>query len=936
MTTMASRRRYLPATVAALCLLPLAATTPAAHATEATSSPPGHVLTSARVPNAPDDRGEWDSHPTTAGEVISWTSPTALPVTDARPEFRVDGSVIGYPTVNSSGRVLSLAAGEEALSGVDSLSDIAVWFSGRRLDLVGTPPASKTSVETRQSPVGKTMTPVVDPGRAGNHPVTSFDYRSAALPWREFTSPMEVLGRAVLPTDVDNAPLVLILHGRHSPCYGFQKKGGAEPCPDGGRPIPSYLGYDYLQQMLASQGFATVSISANVINSEDYRSPDGGSAARSALIRHHLRLLSQWSTDPARPRWHQAFDPSRVLLIGHSRGGEGVNQAVIDTRATAPFDIDGQVLIAPVDFAYQTAAYTPTVTFLPYCDGDVYDLQGQRYVDAAQTLTSDDPSLRSSILMRGANHNYFNTEWTPGISQAPSNDDWYDQNHKLCGSKASPTRLTAGEQRRMAKTFVAASVHAMLEGDQDALDLVDSGRPVQLPQAGDAVAWTHAIGSNRTTVRLGDGAIRSGAATACRSGKLNSEFKRAPLALCGLPPSFARQVHWTAAGQKYYPDPQPAFARYGLTRRLAFSWSAPDEVAGMALTSPLDASAAGASVDLRVLADPAHYGSRVAFRLSDGTNSWTSSARAINPFAGSASLRPIWARTVRLDPSNAAVTVDLHRLQSIEMISRSDTGKVWLLDASVRRPGAQPVPETKLPNIKLGALTVTEGDAGGTRSAQVPFTVVGAVARPATFAVSSSAYWSDSAAQTQYTRVTVQPGETGGTIPVSFSSNNRDDADRLRLTVLAVPLSDIEMSDYNGMLTVTDDDPTPTLSLDVRQVPVRYGDKIVYEARLSAPSNRYIFFQLSGVVTNRPQLRTSALTQRFIDDHEDDVSGQTPTDGIAARYIRTYMGFSQGDRSETFSVPTKAKPRHPGLFSLTLLARNRSLGISDRATGWVR
>ncbi len=936
MTTMASRRRFLPATIAAVCVLPLSAAPLPGHAAGPPAFPPDRVLTSAAAPSPPDDRGSWRSSTTAGGKVISWTSPTPLPVTDARPEFRVNGSVIGYPTVNASGRVLSLATSAEALSGVDNLADIEVWFSGRRLDLVGTPPAGKTSPMTGQSPVGKTVTPKVDPGKAGSHPVTSFDYRSAAIAWREFTSPMEVLGHAVLPTDVDNAPLVLILHGRHSPCYGFEKAGGAEPCPDGGRPVPSYLGYDYLQQMLASQGYATVSISSNVINSEDYKSPDGGSAARSALIRHHLRLLTQWTADPSRPRWLQAFDPSRVVLIGHSRGGEGVNQAVIDARTTAPFDIDGQVLIAPVDFSYQTAAYTPTVTFLPYCDGDVFDLQGQRYVDAAQTLTPDDPSLRSSILMRGANHNFFNTEWTPGISEAPSFDDWFDQDHKLCGRDASPTRLTAGEQRRMAKTFVAASVHAMLDGDQGSIDVIDAGRPVQLPQAGDAVAWTHAIGGNRTTVRLGDGATRTGTATACRSGKVGSAFKRVTLPLCGLPSNYARQVHWTAARQSYYPDPQPAFAHFGLTRRLSFDWTAPDQVGGMTLAPPLDASSTGASLDLRVLADPTHRGARVVFRLSDGTASWTSRARAINPFAGNSFLRPIWARTVRLDLSAAATTLDLHNLQTIELVSRSDTGKVWLLDASVRRPGAQPVPEQRLPNITMGAVTVTEGDAAGTRTANVPFRVVGHLSQPAKFAVSYSTSSFDSGQRPQYAEVTVQPGDTGGSVLVPFSSNNRDDEDRVRITVLAVSLSNIEMSDYHGRLTVLDDDPTPSLSLSPREAPVHYGDPIVYEARLSALSNRFIVFQLRGVVTQLPQLRTSALTRRFIENHEGDVRGQTPPDGIAARFIRTYIGISPGDTSVTFSVPTKAKPLHPGRYSLTLQAERKVLGINDRATGWVR
>src|SRR5690606_11404027 len=115
-------------------------------------------------------------------------------------------------------------------------------------------------------------------------------------------------------------------------------------------------------------------------------------------------------------RWSGRLDPDRVVLVGHSRGGEGVNQAVGDTGGSAPYSVVGQFLIAPTDFAAQTAGYMPTAVALPYCDGDVSDLQGQKYVDASVGLSDGDNSLRSSVLVRGANHNYFNTEWTPGIS----------------------------------------------------------------------------------------------------------------------------------------------------------------------------------------------------------------------------------------------------------------------------------------------------------------------------------------------------------------------------------------------------------------------------------------------------------------------------------------------------------------------------------------
>lgn len=225
-------------------------------------------------------------------------------------------------------------------------------------------------------------TPRREPGEPGSFSTESFDYSAPDMKWLAFGAPMEVLGHAVLPLGVDHAPPVLFLHGRHIACYGIDDPG-CWPCVPGSQPVPSCLGYRYLQQRLASQGYATVSISANAVNAQDGNTNNGGSRARAALVRHHLALLAGWAADDGNAQWAGRLDLDQVVLVGHSRGGEGVNQAAIDTVVTAPYRLVGQILLAPTDFAYQTAPYLPTEVLLGYCDGDVLDLQGQRYVDAA-------------------------------------------------------------------------------------------------------------------------------------------------------------------------------------------------------------------------------------------------------------------------------------------------------------------------------------------------------------------------------------------------------------------------------------------------------------------------------------------------------------------------------------------------------------------------
>ncbi|HKE68033.1 MAG TPA: hypothetical protein VKB55_02195 [Nocardioidaceae bacterium] len=873
----------------------------------------GHQRPTIR-PGATEDRG------------VVWRAPARLPTTDARPEFRIGNRLVGYPEVGMDGRTLTLP-------GVDLTSQerdrLEVWLGSDRLDTPGQRDLPRVSGPSPA--VGPTVTPADDPGEPGSHPITTFDYRSKPLPWPAFESPMEVVGHAVLPADVDHAPLVLFLHGRHQACYGKPAVFGVWPCPGKTKPVPSQLGYDYIQRVLASQGYATVSIAANAINAQDWVAPDGGAAARSALVRHHLRLLAQWTDDPARARWFGNLDMSRTVLVGHSRGGEGVDQAVIDTRTGAPYEIQGQTLIGPVDFAYQTAGYTPTVVLLPYCDGDVFDLQGQRYVDAAGTLTSDDPTLRSSVLIRGANHNFFNTEWTPGISQAPSFDDWGDRDDPLCGRDASPTRLTPAEQRRTGRTFVAASVHAFLHHDPAALKWLDSARPVKLPAAGDAVAWTHALGGDRDTVRVGAGAHVTGDAQACRSGT-KSRFART-LPLCGLG-RYDREVHWTLS-YPFWLTPAAPYKQLGLTKQLRMEWATAGATGGLALDAPLDLTGAGTSLDLRLVTDPAQHPTRIAVRLTDGDGTtWTAPDQTVRRLPGDRGQVAVWARTVRIHPSGAPADVDLADIRAIDLIGRSDSGQVWLLDASARRPGLTPPPGKRLPSIRLGDVTVTEGE-GGHAAAQLPYTVVGQVTEPGRFAIGMEQSTFGPRARIKYVSITVSPGDTGGVIDVPYEADQIDDKAQQVQHVLAVPITDIAMSDYIGRVLIKDDDPTPKVTLDVRRSPVGYGHDLVFVGRLDHRVDYHAYARLIGVVQDHgAPLRVADVPKRWAKRHLADRA--KPHSPLAKWLTDVFVAWRPGEVRDTFVIPTRAHPPHPNPKTLTLRMRSPLLDHPIRATIHVR
>ena len=179
----------------------------------------------------------------------------------------------------------------------------------------------------------------------GPYETEASDYRLPRVRVAGLPRAVQMLGHVVAPADAPGArPLALFLHGKHASCY--VPDGGQIspqwPCRDGEIPVPNHLGFRYLQRMLASHGYVTVSIAANGIDGQEDRfSNDSGMSARSALVRRHLRLWADWSDPASGTEWAGRVDMSRVLLVGHSRGGEGVDRAAIDTRPDSPWRIVG-------------------------------------------------------------------------------------------------------------------------------------------------------------------------------------------------------------------------------------------------------------------------------------------------------------------------------------------------------------------------------------------------------------------------------------------------------------------------------------------------------------------------------------------------------------------------------------------------------------------
>ncbi|HKS28665.1 MAG TPA: hypothetical protein VJS44_12635 [Pyrinomonadaceae bacterium] len=303
-----------------------------------------------------------------------------------------------------------------------------------------------------------------DPGTQGPYAVTreEYNYGNLAFTPSNFPSAVEVIGSVHHPTDMTNGPfpLIVLLHGRHATCYRGTQVALRWPCMSNQTAIPSYQGYDYLASTLASNGYIVVSISANGISAFDSQVTDLGMQARAELIQRHLNQWNTFNTVGAAPfgtKFVGKVDMTRIGTMGHSRGGEGVvKHYLYNASLGSPYTIRAVFALAPVDFNRPVINNVALAVMLPYCDGDVSDNQGVHFYDDARYNAPGDSGGKNTILVMGANHNFYNTVWTPGLFPAGAGDDWASTTDPQCGTVSGNKRLTSAQQRGTGLAYVSA------------------------------------------------------------------------------------------------------------------------------------------------------------------------------------------------------------------------------------------------------------------------------------------------------------------------------------------------------------------------------------------------------------------------------------------------------------------------------------------------
>jgi hypothetical protein len=311
----------------------------------------------------------------------------------------------------------------------------------------------------------------------------SYDFGNAAYVPPQFGLPtssnkIELTGEIYSPTDLSAGPfpLVVLMHGNHVDEYTTAGGTGyAWPIQTGFQALPNYLGYGYFADTLASHGYIVVSISANGVNVLGNSFAGTGMLGRGQLIERTLDIFSDLNADgvvhtrpgdtsnfvdgqmPFGTQFVGKVDMQNVGLMGHSRGGEGAVQGyLVNGAAGSPYNIKAVFAIAPVDFQSPTINNTNFAVLLPYNDGDVSDLQGAHFFDDSRYNVAGDTGAKYTIEVMGANHNFYNTVWSPGGGYPGGVDE---------GNSGPPTRLTQAQQRGTGLAYMSAFFRTYLGGE---------------------------------------------------------------------------------------------------------------------------------------------------------------------------------------------------------------------------------------------------------------------------------------------------------------------------------------------------------------------------------------------------------------------------------------------------------------------------------------
>lgn len=226
--------------------------------------------------------------------------------------------------------------------------------------------------------------------------------------WGHGINEVPLSGKIWYPVEGENYPVLFIIHGNHTMV------------------TPSYLGYDYLGEFLAAQGYVVVSVDQSFCNGYIDRGLIEENDARAILLLDNIKEILEQNRNESSVLYKK-IDEDKIAIAGHSRGGEAVSVAALfnqydvypdDGRVkfNYQFNIKTVIAIAPTCDQYEPGDREVELKDINYFlihgsnDMDVTEFMGIKQYENVK-FSKNSGYQKAYLYIAGANHGQFNTEW---------------------------------------------------------------------------------------------------------------------------------------------------------------------------------------------------------------------------------------------------------------------------------------------------------------------------------------------------------------------------------------------------------------------------------------------------------------------------------------------------------------------------------------------
>lgn len=205
--------------------------------------------------------------------------------------------------------------------------------------------------------------------------------------------PYKLRGIIGMPEGEGPFPLVMITHGSHE---NIKEN------------VRFDTGFRYIVEAFAQRGI--IAVSMDLGQAYIWKYGDGDDAEKSVFMTNdhlaHLVKASEGKETKYPVELNGKIDFENISLIGHSRGGETVMDIAANMDSEG-YKVSSILSIAPTLLQMEhTYPKSDVAILVPEYDGDVIGYDGVVLYDILNEKTDESHSL---TFLKGANHNYFNT-----------------------------------------------------------------------------------------------------------------------------------------------------------------------------------------------------------------------------------------------------------------------------------------------------------------------------------------------------------------------------------------------------------------------------------------------------------------------------------------------------------------------------------------------